>query len=68
MAPMNFLRCHAFLVLMTLAWSGNALAAKVMIRFDGWDGPPIRLFVTRPVHLAADRFGRTSRHGHGSGL
>ncbi len=52
---MNFLRCHAFLVLMTLAWSGNALAAKVMIRFDGWDGPPIRLFVTRPVHLAADR-------------
>jgi len=38
-----------------LAWSSSAHAAKVSFRFSAWDGPALRVFATRPVHLAPDR-------------
>lgn len=37
-----------------MAWPAAAEAAKIMYRFKAWDGPPIRVFVTRPVKLAPD--------------
>jgi poly(3-hydroxybutyrate) depolymerase len=38
-----------------LIHSPAALAAKIMIKVDALDGPAIRVFITRPLHLAADR-------------
>ncbi|MFC1690138.1 alpha/beta hydrolase [Pseudomonadota bacterium] len=31
------------------------LAAKILIKVDALDGPPIRVFVTKPLHLEPDR-------------
>ena len=44
-----------WLVLLALAWASPAAAAKVLFKVDTWAGPPVRVFATRPVHLAADR-------------
>jgi len=43
------------LVLLALAWANQAAAAKVLFKVDSWAGPAVRVFATRPVHLAADR-------------
>jgi len=41
--------------ILVLTWAGPAAAAKVQFRFADWAGPPIRVFVTRPVGLAPGR-------------
>jgi poly(3-hydroxybutyrate) depolymerase len=41
--------------IVALSWAGGANAAKVMIKVADPDGPLLRAFITRPVHLAADR-------------
>jgi len=38
-----------------LVWANSASAAKIRFKVDSWAGPPLRVFATRPVHLAADR-------------
>jgi hypothetical protein len=38
-----------------IAWPAAAQAAKILYRFKSWDGPPVRVFVTRPTDLAPDR-------------
>src|SRR5210317_2106248 len=43
-----------FLVL-ALVWAEAAPAAKILIKVDALDGPPIRVFITRPLHLEEDR-------------
>ena len=43
-----------FLVL-ALTWAEAAPAAKILIKVDALDGPPIRVFITRPLHLEKDR-------------
>jgi hypothetical protein len=43
------------LVLLILAWANPAAAAKVLFKVDSWAGPSVRVYATRPVHLAADR-------------
>jgi len=54
MAAMNrFLVKILFLLLLTQAPS--VLAAKIVIKVDALDGPPVRVFITRPLHLEADR-------------
>ena len=45
----------ATLAVCALAWAGPCEAAKVRYVFDGWQGPDLRVFVTRPVGLAPDR-------------
>ena len=50
----NFWRT-IWLVLLALAWASPAAAAKVLFKVDSWAGPTVRVFATRPVHLAADR-------------
>ena len=44
-----------WLVLLALTWASPAAAAKVVFKVDTWAGPPVRVYATRPVHLAADR-------------
>jgi pimeloyl-ACP methyl ester carboxylesterase len=48
-----FVAC--FLLLVVTAWPAPAHAAKVMYKFSAWNGPEMRVFVTRPVGLAPDR-------------
>lgn len=43
------------LALLTAGWCGPLAAAKVRYTFDGWQGPALRVYVSRPVGLAADR-------------
>jgi len=43
------------LALLAVAWASSAAAAKVVFKVDSWAGPPVRVYATRPVHLAADR-------------
>ncbi|MDH4001525.1 MAG: hypothetical protein OEU52_09700, partial [Xanthomonadales bacterium] len=43
-----------FIALVLLA-AGPVFAAKILIKVDAVDGPPIRVFVTRPLHLEPDR-------------
>lgn len=47
-------RAACCLLCCMMAWPAAAEAAKIMYRFTSWDGPPIRVFVTRPVELAPD--------------
>ena len=47
----TFLVCILFLLLSPLA----AEAAKVQFIFEDWDGPPVRVFVSRPVNIESDR-------------
>jgi pimeloyl-ACP methyl ester carboxylesterase len=44
-----------FLMFVVSAWSPAAHAAKIMYKFNAWNGPEIRVLVTRPVGLAPDR-------------
>lgn len=37
------------------AWPLPVEAAKILYQFKAWNGPPIRVFATRPVSLAPDR-------------
>jgi len=41
--------------LLALVLAESAAAAKIQIKLDSWDGPPMRVFVTRPLHLAPER-------------
>ena len=43
------------LVLAVAAWPLTAAAAKIEYRFKAWNGPELRVFLTRPVGLAPDR-------------
>ncbi|MGD2129781.1 MAG: hypothetical protein PVJ33_10745 [Lysobacterales bacterium] len=43
------------LVLFGLGVAQPAAAAKVEFRFSAWDGPEVRVYASRPVHLASDR-------------
>lgn len=43
------------LLALCLAQATPALAAKILIKVDAIDGPPIRVFITKPLHLEADR-------------
>lgn len=38
-----------------LLWSNPSAAAKVRYVFDGWSGPDLRVYASRPVALAPDR-------------
>ena len=44
-----------FFAAWALLCTQTAVAAKVQYEFDGWQGPELRVFVTRPVGLAPDR-------------
>lgn len=44
-----------FLMFVVSAWSTAAHAAKILYRFNAWNGPEMKVFVTRPVNLAPDR-------------
>jgi poly(3-hydroxybutyrate) depolymerase len=43
------------LALAVAGWPAPAAAAKILFKFRDWVGPPVRVFATRPVGLAADR-------------
>ncbi len=43
------------LALLIMAQAPPVLAAKILIKVDTPDGPPVRVFITRPLHLEADR-------------
>jgi len=43
------------LVFATAAWPLRAEAAKIQYRFSAWNGPELKVLVTRPVGLAPDR-------------
>ena len=55
MITMKKSRRTILLVLLALAWANQVAAAKVLFKVDTWAGPPVRVFATRPVYLAADR-------------
>ena len=42
-------------LLYSMAVANTALAAKVQILFDDWEGPPLKVFLSRPSGLAPDR-------------
>jgi poly(3-hydroxybutyrate) depolymerase len=46
---------HVLLAFIVLCWSLPALAAKIRFRFDGWEGPTLNVYVSRPAGLAPDR-------------
>ena len=41
--------------LLAVTWCETLAAAKVRFTFDGWQGPALRVYVSRPAALAADR-------------
>lgn len=41
--------------MLALALVDSAHAAKIQLKVTSWAGPPIRVYMTRPVHLAPDR-------------
>lgn len=43
------------LISLALAWTAPAQAAKIRYVFDSWDGPPMRVYASRPASLGADR-------------
>jgi hypothetical protein len=43
------------LVFVVAAWPLTAEAATIQDRFKAWNGPELRIFVTRPVNLSPDR-------------
>jgi poly(3-hydroxybutyrate) depolymerase len=45
----------AWMLSLVLVWPSFATAAKVRYVFDGWQGPSMRVYVTRPAALAPDR-------------
>ena len=51
---LQFLRLMV-LGLLTAGWCDPLAAAKVRYTFDGWEGPALRVQVSRPAGLAADR-------------
>lgn len=52
---MNLTLLKIFLLALTLCWAPVAGAAKILIKVDALDGPPVRVFITKPLHLAPDR-------------
>ena len=59
MAAMNRTLTKKSLTVLVLALvlihAPPVLAAKILIKVDALDGPPIRVFLTKPLHLEADR-------------
>ena len=59
MAAMNRTLTKKSLTVLVLALvlihAPPVLAAKILIKVDALDGPPIRVFITKPLHLEADR-------------
>lgn len=51
----NNIRPVVILWLVALTVCMPAHAAKIRYTFDGWAGPPLRVYATRPAGLAADR-------------
>ena len=45
----------ALFAVCALFWLSPCQAAKVRYTFDGWEGPPLRVYASRPAGLAADR-------------
>lgn len=43
------------LLAFAVLWPGSAPAAKIRYTFDGWAGPPLRVYASRPAGLDADR-------------
>ena len=41
--------------LVVLSWSAPVAAAKIRFTFTDWEGPPLHVWVSRPVNLAPDR-------------
>jgi pimeloyl-ACP methyl ester carboxylesterase len=44
-----------FMLFVVMTWPAPAQAAKIQYRFNSWNGPEMKVFVTRPVGLAPDR-------------
>jgi poly(3-hydroxybutyrate) depolymerase len=55
MASMKATFLKIFFVALALLCAQPVAAAKILIKVDALDGPPIRVFITKPLHLAPDR-------------
>jgi poly(3-hydroxybutyrate) depolymerase len=55
MSGMKYTWRTIVLVALALTWANPATAAKIQFKFKSWAGPPLRVFASRPVHLASDR-------------
>ena len=53
------------ILLCSLAVAKSAMAAKVQIIFDDWEGPPVRVFLSRPAGLKPERPMVFLMHGAG---
>jgi poly(3-hydroxybutyrate) depolymerase len=51
----NNVKKRLVLWVVALTICAPAHAAKIRFTFDGWAGPPLRVYATRPAGLAADR-------------
>ena len=58
-----FALCLLLLFLPGAGWSADD--GKMQLLFDGWDGPNLRVFLTRPTGLAPDRPVVFVMHGMG---
>lgn len=52
---MNVKLVTGLLMVLALTWSVPVAAAKIRYVFDAWDGPPMRVYASRPAGLAGDR-------------
>lgn len=52
---MKFTLSRMVFIALVLLAAEPVFAAKILIKVDAVDGPPIRVFVTRPLHLEPDR-------------
>jgi poly(3-hydroxybutyrate) depolymerase len=55
MASMNSTLVKIFAVALALLWVPHVFAAKILIKVDVLGGPPMRVFITKPLHLEPDR-------------
>ncbi len=52
---MNVKLVTRLLMVLALTWSAPVAAAKIRYVFDAWDGPPMRVYASRPAGLPGDR-------------
>jgi hypothetical protein len=55
MASMKSTLLKLVFISLALPWAQSVLAAKILIKVEVPDNPPIRVFITKPLHLATDR-------------